>query len=95
MTIVVAVVCCYVGLVCLLFYFKQTSQHFLQQIYVKKCLSSIPCWDSNPQPLEHESPPIIARPGLPPRLKKFLRRYLGIEKNENLPKLAEIFTRAC
>ena len=23
------------------------------------------CWDSNPRHLEHESPPIISRPGLP------------------------------
>ena len=27
--------------------------------------SSIRCWDSNPQPSEHESPPITTRPGLP------------------------------
>ena len=25
---------------------------------------SIQCWDSNPQPSEHESPPITTRPGL-------------------------------
>ena len=30
------------------------------------CLSSIRRWDSNPQPLEHESSPITTRPGLPP-----------------------------
>ena len=30
------------------------------------CQSSIQCWDSNPQPLEHESSPITTRPGLPP-----------------------------
>ena len=35
-------------------------------IYVKICPSSIRCWDSNPQPSRHESPPIITRPGLPP-----------------------------
>ena len=29
---------------------------------------SIQCWDSNPRPLEHESPPITTRPGLPPKL---------------------------
>ena len=28
--------------------------------------SSIPCQDSNPRPLEHESSPITTRPGLPP-----------------------------
>ena len=31
-----------------------------------KCPSSIQCWDSNPWPLEHESPPTTTRPGLPP-----------------------------
>ena len=46
--------------------FKQTLL-FLQQIYVKKCPSSIWCWDSNPQPSEHESPPITTSPGLPPK----------------------------
>ena len=29
-------------------------------------ISSIWCWDSNPQPLEHESSPVTTRPGLPP-----------------------------
>ena len=38
--------------------FNQTSLQFLQQIYVKKCPSSIWCWDSNPQPSECESLPI-------------------------------------
>ena len=42
--------------------FKQTLQ-FLQQIYARKCPSSIQCWDSNPQPSEHKSPPITTRPG--------------------------------
>ena len=46
--------------------FKQTSLQFLQQIYQKKCPSTIWCRNLNPQPLEHESPPITARPGLPP-----------------------------
>ena len=32
---------------------------------MKKCPSSIWCWDSNPQPLEFESPPITTRPGIP------------------------------
>ena len=45
--------------------FKQTLQ-FFQQVNVKKCPSSICCWDSNPRPLEHESPTITTRPGLPP-----------------------------
>ena len=57
------------GLPCLFFVhfrlFKQTLQ-FLQQINGKKCPSSIRCWDSNPRPSEHESPPITTRPGFPP-----------------------------
>ena len=44
----------------------QTNKQFLQQIYVKKCPSCVQCWDSNPQPSDHESPPITTRPGLPP-----------------------------
>ena len=50
-------------------FFKQTIQ-FLQQINVKKCPSSIRRWDSNPRPLERESPPITTRPGLPPEINK-------------------------
>ena len=34
------------------------------------CSYSIRCWDSNPQPLGDESPPIITRLGLPPKEKK-------------------------
>ena len=45
--------------------FNQTLQ-FLQQIYVKKCPSSIRYRDLNPWPSERESPPITTRPGLPP-----------------------------
>ena len=33
---------------------------------MKKCPTSIWHWDSNPQPLKHESPLITTRPGLPP-----------------------------
>ena len=40
---------------------KQTLR-FLQQINVKKCPSSIQCWDLNQQPLKHESPPITTWP---------------------------------
>ena len=35
-----------------------------QQLNVKKCPSSIRCWDLNSRPLEHESPLITTRPGL-------------------------------
>ena len=45
--------------------FKNTLQ-FLQQINMKKCPSSIQCKDLNSCRLEHESPPITTRPGLPP-----------------------------
>ena len=38
----------------------------------EKCPSSIRCRDSNSQPLEHESPPITTRPGLPPSPKSTL-----------------------
>ena len=31
---------------------------------MKKCPSSIQCWDSNPGTSRHESPPITTRPGL-------------------------------
>ena len=53
--------------------FKQTSLQFLQQLYAKKCPSSIQCWDSNPQSLERESIPITTRPGL--LLKRCYFRY--------------------
>ena len=46
--------------------FKQTSLQYLQQIYVKKCPSSIRWRDSNPQPSDCESLPITTRPGLLP-----------------------------
>ena len=53
----------YPGLFFIFGLFKQTI-HFLQQINVKKCPSSIWRWDSNPWPLEHESLPITTRPVL-------------------------------
>ena len=40
-------------------------------MYVKKYLSSIQCWDLNPRPLDHESPTITTRPGLPPFIGYF------------------------
>ena len=39
---------------------------FTTKMYVKKCSSSSRCQDLNPRPLEHKSPPITTRPGLPP-----------------------------
>ena len=47
----------------------------LQQIYVKKCPSSIWCSDSNPRPSGNESPPIITWPGLLPSLCKVYQEY--------------------
>ena len=41
--------------------FNPTIQ-FLQQINVKKSPSSIWCWDSNPQPSEHEFPLVTTGP---------------------------------
>ena len=54
--------------------FKQILQ-FLQQIIVKKCPSNIRCWDSNPQPLKHESPPITTRPT---DVTILIRRYINL-----------------
>ena len=48
--------------------FKTNFTNFTTDRYVKKCTSSIWCWDSNSWPLEHVSPPITTRPGLPPSL---------------------------
>ena len=36
----------------------------------EKCQSSIQCWDSIPQPSEHESPPITTIAGLLPMMIK-------------------------
>ena len=38
--------------------FKQT----LEQTNVKKCQSSLQCWDLNPHPSQSESPPVTTRP---------------------------------
>ena len=40
--------------------FKKTF-NFIQQIYVKKCQSSIRCRDSNQQPSDNETPTITTR----------------------------------
>ena len=47
-----------------LFLYFQTNITIFTTNNVKKCPSSIWCWDSNPQPSGHESPPITTRPGL-------------------------------
>ena len=46
--------------------FQTHITNFTTNMYVKKCPSSIWCRDLNSRPLEHESPPITTRPGLPP-----------------------------
>ena len=51
---------------CLFSVFSNEHYKFLQQLYLKKCPSSIRCWNSNPRPLERESLLITTRPGLPP-----------------------------
>ena len=61
--------------------FKKTIQ-FFQQINLKKCLSSIQCWDSNPQPLEHESPPITTSPGIPPKILNILSVAFQLSHHE-------------
>ena len=45
--------------------FHKHKLQFLQQINVRKCPFCIWCHDLNSQPLEHETPPITTRPGLP------------------------------
>ena len=40
--------------------FPQNIIPILQQMHVKMFIQ---CWDSNPWPLEHESPPLTTRPG--------------------------------
>ena len=70
--------------------FKHTLQ-FLQQINVKKCPFSIQCQHSYSRPLEHKSPPIATRPGLPPiklfliekliRIRPSLKYYLLVTEN--------------
>ena len=44
----------------------QTNITILTINISEKMSSSIRHWDLNQQPLEHESPPITSRPGLPP-----------------------------
>ena len=63
----------------------------------EKCPSSIWCQDSNPQPLEHESPPITTRPGLPPSTWKMFEEELDTKNNLRAGKqfLGTIFTSPC
>ena len=48
--------------------FSNKHYKFFTTNICEKCPSSIWCRDSNPRPLESESPPITTRPGLPPKV---------------------------
>ena len=74
-------------------FFKQTIQ-FLQQINVKKCPSSIWCWDSTRWPSEHESPPITTRPGFLPNVAMILIRESIILSNHYC-KSTQLFNQVC
>ena len=58
--------CAILGLFFIYFHLFQTNIAIFTANICEKCLSSLRCWDSNSQPLEHQSPPITTRPGLPP-----------------------------
>ena len=60
-----------------IFVFSDTRYNFTTNSYVKKCPSSIWCWYSNSQPLEHEPPPITTRPGLPAQNVFIYKDYRG------------------
>ena len=61
--------------------FQTHITNFTTNRYVKKCPSSIRCWDSNSRPLEHESPLITTRPGFSAHplvlLRSALNSYFG------------------
>ena len=63
------------GLFVDLFLSFQTNITFWQQTNVRKCPSSIRCWDSNPRPLEHESLRVTTRPGLLPSTSFFVTAF--------------------
>ena len=49
-----------------IFVFSNAHNKLYNKKVSEKMSSIIWCWDSNSWPLEHESPPIITRPGLRP-----------------------------
>ena len=59
-------------LACFSIYFRP-FKHTIQVFATNECekMSIHWCWESNARPLEHESPPITTRPGLPPYSKRF------------------------
>ena len=67
------------------FSFFQTNITILQQINVKKCPPSIRCWDSNPRPPEHESPPITTRTRAPQTIVVVVgAKMSGFDRERNL-----------
>ena len=56
--------------------FKSNITIFTTNTCVRKCPSSIRCWDSNPPPSERESHPITTRPVLPPFYSSFYNHFL-------------------
>ena len=60
--------------------FETNINTVLQQINVKKCPSNKRCWNLNPQPSEHESPPITTRPGLPSKKLEVRRAFYSTKK---------------
>ena len=63
--------------------FQTHINFFTTNRYVKKCPSSTWCQDSNSRPLKLESPPITARPGLPPNVL-FALLYVELKDIINL-----------
>ena len=62
-----------------LFLSIQTNITIFTTNICEKCTSSIWCWDSNPQPSKHESPPMTIRPGLLSYLNNLLPKiYLSL-----------------
>ena len=62
-------------------YFRSLQTNIITPNIFEKCLSSIRCRDSNQRPLEHESPPLTTRPGLPPPLSVFISK-LSYQSNQ-------------
>ena len=77
-----------------LVFFKQTIQLF-QQINVKKCQSSIWCWDLKPQPLEHELSPITTRPGLLPPTNTFFLEWSPPQTLRKIHKIIQGWKIVC
>ena len=50
------------------FCFFQTNNTIFLTNKCEKCPSGFWCWDTNPQPLEHESSPVTTRLGFPPNV---------------------------